>query len=113
MDNEIIVTTRSELRAIVAEECNRLYARLNKKSEPEPYDGIGIDDAVKFLAYIGKPLAKDTIYQKTRKGEIPHTKFGKRLGFSRKALQLWAEGMDMVTDPTREALSRSAGRKRA
>ena len=113
MNEEIIVTTRSELQAIVAEECNRLFARLNKKMEPEPYDGIGIDDAVKFLAQIGKPIAKATIYTKVSNGEIPHTKFGKRLGFSRKALQSWAEGASVLPDPSREAISRSAGRKRA
>ena len=110
--SEIIVTTRTELQAIIAEECNRLYSRLAKQSKPEPYDSIGIDEAVKYLAELDKPLTKPTIYSKASKGTIPHTKFGKRLAFSRKALREWAEGAVPISAP-REALSKSANRKRA
>ena len=109
--SEIIVTTRTELQAIIAEECNRLYSRLAKQSKPEPYDGINIDTAVEYLAELGVHLTKRSIYQKVSDDEIPYYKVSNRLRFSRKALREWVDGAVPVSAP-REALSKSATRKR-
>ena len=86
---EIIVTTRAELQAIVAEECNRLYARLAKgKTAPES-DALTIDKAVEFLTEEGYPLTKNTLYSLANKEEVPFSKFNGKLIFSRKELRQW------------------------
>ena len=95
MADEIIVTTRAELQAIVAEECNRLYSRLARRKGSTLCEGeantLTLDKAVAFLAEQGYPLTKNTLYTMVSQEKIPYSKFNGKLVFSRKELLGWAE----------------------
>ena len=105
MANEIIVTTRAELQAIVAEECNRLYSLLSRRKGSYLDQGesniITLDKAVAFLAEQGYPITKNTIYQLVSKEEIPFAKFNGKLQFSRTELLSWVEKRTQRHIPSR------------
>ena len=107
MANEIIVTTRAELQAIVAEECNRLYSLLSRRKGSPIDEGesnaLTLDKAVAFLAEQGHPITKNTIYQLVSKEEIPFAKFNGKLVFSRRELLSWAESRTKRHIPSRVA----------
>ena len=58
--------------------------RQNRPQEPE--DFMRIEEASEFLG-----LSKVTLYSKASRGELPHTKRGGRLYFSRRRLRTWLE----------------------
>lgn len=90
---QIIVTTPSELRALIAEECERLYDRISNM-QPAPKDEYGevlqLDKAVEFLNEQGFKIAQRTLYILSSKGEVPTLKFNGRVTFNRNELLNWA-----------------------
>lgn len=117
MDHEIIVTTKAELRQIIAEECNRLYSRLAKgKGSEVESDTLPIDKAVEFLATQGYAISKHTLYTYVNNEEVPYAKFNGKLVFSRRDLLRWAESRKEKHIPSRqrqaEILAKSATKKR-
>lgn len=53
---------------------------------PEPSDRIGLAEACTITG-----LSKPAIYKLTSLKQLPHMKFGRRLVFSRRALNAWVE----------------------
>lgn len=87
MENLIFAPlTIPELRQLFREELDSYFAGTPaNKTQPEPQDEIsGIEPAMNLTG-----LAKATIYSLTSKGEIPHSKKGKRLYFSKQELLAW------------------------
>ena len=115
---QIIVTTPSELRALIAEECERLYSRLaerdsgNKVEEPEM---LNARQAAAYLTDRGYQISKSTIYSLVSAGEIPFSKFGGKALFSRSELEDWAEKRSRkpYTSRQNQARTLSNPRKRA
>jgi excisionase family DNA binding protein len=90
---QIIVTTPSELRALIAEECERLYSRLaeNKEGKSEEPEMISAGEAAQYLTSKGYRISKSSIESLTSTGEIPFVKFGRKTLYSRGELMDWAE----------------------
>jgi excisionase family DNA binding protein len=51
-------------------------------------------------------LKKSAIYKKTMKGDIPFRKFGRRLVFSRKELQVWIDSQTIRKPGNEEVISK-------
>ena len=78
------------------------------KSIPSPaplLDRIGLNEACIVLGSKEKPASKAQIYKLTMLNEIPFQKFGKRLVFSRKALQEWMESRTISTSKDSELIT--------
>lgn len=96
-----------------------IQSDVRKLRQPEPpakqSDNLTIDQAVEFLKENGDPHTKATVYKKSCLGEIPASRSGKRLLFSRKKLENWIESrrVEKVAPATIAAdkLARSAQRR--
>lgn len=89
MENTVIVTTPSELRAIVADEVAAILPKLadfRRKNEPVETDGLTVDAAARFITDQGIPTTRATLYHLVHKNTIPYKKFGRRTVFSKKEL---------------------------
>lgn len=85
MSNELIITSREELQAMIIDAVNTgLEKRQENSSGESPTVVMDIDA---FCAYTG--LSKQTVYRKTRSGEVPHSKCGKRLYFDKNEVDEW------------------------
>lgn len=62
-----------------------------KPEEKALKDAMLIDEALAYLAELGRPTSKSTLYKETCMNAIPHKRVGKRLVFSRAALRQWVE----------------------
>lgn len=85
MSNELIITSKEELQALIIDAIGAGLERHQDLSPSEPLPVVLDIDA--FCAYTG--LSKQTVYRKTRKGEVPHSKRGKRLYFDKKEVDEW------------------------
>lgn len=83
------------IRAIVAEELERIEERRNARAVAAPTtptsvaqvpdgDVMSADEAAVFLG-----LDRKTVYGYARRGEIPHRQVGRRILLSRSALVAW------------------------
>lgn len=78
------------------------------KSIPSPAplpDRIGLNEACIVLGSKEKPASNAQIYKLTMLNKIPFQKFGKRLVFSRKALQEWMESRTISTSKDSEIIT--------
>lgn len=80
----------SDLETLIDNAVTRAIRREQKQPQQPVYDGMNPTEAINFLNENGYPVkSRATLYGKVFKNEIPHSKVGKRLVFSRKALQAW------------------------
>lgn len=107
----IIQLEKNELEDLV-KNCVRSVMAENNRPAPPLQDNISLDEAREIIGTKEKPASKGTIYKMTMNGEIPFSKFGKRLVFSRKALIEWVESKTMnpkqVPDPVAQRVADTA-----
>ena len=111
--NQIIVAEEDKLRAIVHEEISKLFQI--KQTQKTEIDTMTLSGALALLAEYGYILSKAKLYKLTASGNIPCSKFGQKLVFSRKDILLWAESQTKPKNNQSEVLltlARSARRKK-
>lgn len=113
MEN-VIVTTKEELRAIIIEAVNSCRRSDSANNVQHVSDNLTLDGAVSFLHENGFPTSKAKLYKLTSSKKIPFRKFGLRLVFSRKALLQWAQSntFGFNDDDGMSAVIEDANRKR-
>lgn len=91
----IILTTPSELQAIVGQAVEAIIPRLanynQRTAECKTSDNLSMVEAVEYLNYLGAPATRSSLYNLTFRGQIPHRKIGRRTIFSRQELKAWVE----------------------
>lgn len=85
MENLIVATT-DQLRQIFRQELESFHQSNPTQAAPQEA-GKTIFNLDQFCEYTG--LSKQTVYKKTGKGVIPHSKCGKRLFFSKVEVDAW------------------------
>ena len=74
MIDKIILLSREELEAMISDVVGLTLKEQQSNQAGESLPVVMDIDA--FCSYTG--LSKQTVYRKTRKGEVPHSKRGKR-----------------------------------
>lgn len=87
-DTPIAFLSVGQLKEIIRKELGEKEPSSKPKALRE---NMSADEAVKMLNENGYSMTKSTLYYKTGKRLIPHSKFGKTLVFSEKELIEWAE----------------------
>jgi excisionase family DNA binding protein len=84
---EIITSLKiSELEQLITDSVQKCLNSTLHPAQPAQIDLIGIDEACELTGWL-----KPTIYKKSFLGEIPCSRLGKRLVFSRKELTQWMQ----------------------
>ena len=84
---EIITSLKiSELEQLITDSVQKCLNNTLHPAQPAKSDLIGIDEACDITGWL-----KPTIYKKSFLGEIPCSRLGKRLVFSRKELTAWMQ----------------------
>jgi len=84
---EIITSLKiSELEQLITDSVQKCLNSTMHPPKPEQSDLMGIDEACELTGWL-----KATIYKKSFLGEIPCSRLGKRLVFSRKELTVWMQ----------------------
>lgn len=98
----LIITSPEEIEDIV-----RKVIKDYMSPKPIPVrDVISLTEAVAFLNESGYPTGKGTIYKLTSANKIPYKKYGNKLMFSRKELQVWVQGQVVnITDTSSASIS--------
>lgn len=104
---------------VILSELADIRSEVRKLRQPEPPvklpENLTVDQAIELLQDNGLPITLATLYKKTHLGEIPASRIGKRLVFSRKKLLNWIESrrVEKVAPATiaAEKLARSAQRR--
>ena len=94
MDNNVIVTTPTQLQNMINEAVGAIIPKLaefRRKNEAVEVDAINIEDAARFIAEQGVPTTRATLYNLVYRNSIPYRKIGRRLLFSRKELLQWLD----------------------
>jgi len=109
---EIITSySKAEFEEIIADTVKKCITKVLTPPAQEPPDLIDIDEACRVTGY-----SKATIYKKSFKNELPCSRRGKRLVFSRRALLAWMEAQTIpkptAADRAAEHLARVAREKR-
>lgn len=87
MNEEIVLLSipKRDLETLIID-CVTAVMELHQPAAPSTPESTVFDiDA--FCEYSG--LSKDTVYRKTGKGQIPHSKRGKRLYFDKSEVDAW------------------------
>ncbi len=100
----IILTTPEELKELISEVIADTLPS-SPTAKPLP-DTINIDTAVSLLQEHGLEISRATLYKFTSRGDIPYSKFGNRLIFSREKLLQWMSEQ-IVDIPTNEDMMQS------
>ncbi len=96
----LIVTTSDELKRIVGEAvASALPQSVEPKSLPET---LNLDGAITLLEEHGYTTSRATIYKLTSRGELPHSKYGNKLIFSRSELLQWADNQSVKVSTNAE-----------
>lgn len=118
MTEQIIVTTPSELRCMIAEEVSKVIpglADFRRANEAVETDAMTPYQAAEFLTAQGVPSTRGGLYNLIFKKSITYKKVGRRTVFSKKELLAWIESRTIHGgDRQREAalqLAKSANRK--
>jgi len=112
--NDIILSPipMSQFERFIKDAVREANASTIKESEPEPSDRLNVDQACQLLN-----RTRSWLFKKTMLKEIPYSKFGSRLVFSRKDLQAWMEQRTVPVlnpaDVMSDRLAASAKRKRS
>ena len=89
-----MITVQNPFEAILSK-LAELKAEIRKIKPPEPPaklpDALTIDQAIQFLEENGLPVTKAQVYKLSFLNEIPASRIGKRLVFSRKDLLTWIQ----------------------
>lgn len=118
MDN-IVVTTPEQLHSIVAQAVEAIIPKLaehqKRANESKPKENLTLMEAVEYLAELGAPTTKSSLYNFTFQGKIPHRKIGTRNIYSRTELREWVESRTAHPDESKveaiEHIAKCANRK--
>jgi excisionase family DNA binding protein len=118
MSRIIIELEKDELRLLVEEAVQSVIEKNTIKEEPADVpDILNVEQVCRLLN-----MKKSTLYQKTHKSEIPFSKKGKALYFSRKDIYAWlSDGRNLTENEQQqvadlillEANKRRINRKRS
>jgi len=99
MGRIIIVLEKDELKQLVEEAVQNVIQNNTPKPEPESIpDILNADQVCQLLS-----MKKSTLYQKTHKSEIPFSKKGKALYFSRKEIYAWlSDGRNLTEEEQKD-----------
>ncbi len=119
MQNSIILTTPTELQAIVGQAVEAIIPRLAEHQKNcdtrKPKENLSLTEAVDFLTELGVSITRSTLYNLTFSGRIPYRKIGRRNVFSRQELLQWVEEkthhVEDESAEMRQRIARSANRK--
>jgi len=119
MNNNVIVTSPDELRAMIADAIQDVLPKLanfRRKNEQIETDNLTVAQAVLLLNEQGFPVKRETLYMLSFKKQIPYRKIGRRTVFSKRELMEWIESRTIRPEEgKREAvleIARSANRKK-
>lgn len=93
MDN-IILTTPDQLQHYIGQAVEAIIPRLadfRRRNEAKQTDNLSLVEAIDYLAELGVPTTRSSLYNLTFRGQIPHRKIGRRTVFSRRELREWVE----------------------
>ena len=114
----IILTTPDQLQQYIGQAVEAIIPKLadfRRRNEAKKTDNLTMVEAIDYLAELGAPTPRSSIYNLVFRGQIPHRKIGRRTIFSRKELQVWVESRTVRPDDAKkEAIRRiadSANRK--
>ena len=120
MEQSIILTTPDQLQQYIGQAVEAIIPKLadfRRRNEAKKTDNLTMVEAIAYLAELGAPTTRSSIYNLVFRGQIPHRKIGRRTIFSRKELQVWVESRTVRPDDAKkEAIRRiadSANRKLA
>lgn len=87
MKTEIVFLsmTKEEFQNLIVDAVSTCLKELPAPQQSET--GVTVMDIDAFCEYTG--LSKQTVYRKTRSGEVPHSKRGKRLYFDKSEVDEW------------------------
>lgn len=85
MAQEMVLVSLEELKDALRGIVKSCYSEMQPTAAPAPENTVFDIDA--FCDYTG--LSKQTVYRKTGKGEIPHSRQGKRLYFDKSEVDAW------------------------
>lgn len=94
MDNTIILTTPDQLQHYIGQAVEAIIPKLadfRRRNEAKQTDNLTLTEAIDYLAELGAPVTRSSIYNLTFRGQIPHRKIGRRTVFSRRELAEWVE----------------------
>jgi len=100
---KIILTTPDELRVIVEEVLLKHIQPPTPKIEVTT-DNLSLDEAVNYLKSEGLPTSKAKIYKLTSTNQLPYSKYGNKLIFSKKELSEWANSQIVHVTGTSESI---------
>lgn len=86
MNTNFNFLTDQQARQILREELIRFFAENPPTTSPKE-TGKTVFNIDEFCQYTG--LSKQTVYKKTGKGILPHSKRGKRLFFDKEKVDAW------------------------
>ncbi|MDE6827960.1 MAG: helix-turn-helix domain-containing protein [Alistipes sp.] len=119
MNNEIIVTTKEQLAALIDERIDAIIPKLanfRRKNEAVETDGMDIKKAVQFLDEQGYPTTISSLYMRVHENTIPYKKIGRKLVFSKKDLRRWIDEESVDSEPQKEQaallIAKSAARRK-
>ncbi len=78
--------SKTELEQLIADSLQKCLTSTLHPATPAQSDLLGIEEACQITGW-----RKPTIYKKSFLGEIPCSRMGKRLVFSRKELTVWLQ----------------------
>ena len=100
---KIILTTPEELRVIIEEVIHKRVQPPSPKVEVIT-DNLSLDEAINYLKSEGLPTSKAKIYRLTSTNQLPYSKYGNKLIFSRKELLEWAKSQVVHVSDTSESM---------
>ena len=111
--SNIIVTTPDQLQAIIRDAVEVIIPKLaehqKQANERKPREHLTLLEAIDYLAELGAPTTRSTIYNLTFQGKIPHRKIGRRNVYLRQELRAWVENRTTHPDNAKtEAMCRIA-----
>lgn len=119
MDNTIILTTPDQLQHYIGQAVEAIIPKLaehqKRANESKPKENLTLMEAVEYLAELGAPTTKSSLYNFTFQGKIPHRKIGTRNIYSRTELREWVESRTAHPDESKveaiEHIAKCANRK--
>lgn len=106
---ELILLTRDQLEEVVIDAV-KVALKHHLPAQGEPAQGAPqVMNLVELCAYVG--LSADAVYRKTSAGEIPHSKRGKKLYFSRAEIDKWLLANSFSPERIRDRAARYTATK--
>lgn len=109
MKTEMVLVSKEELQTLIAEIVSTCLQEQPDSTNGE--SGTTVLDIDAFCQYTG--LSKQTVYRKTRTGEVPHSKRGKRLYFDKNEVDEWLLANKISTKTIAEQAASYFKKKRA